>query len=301
MNTKMLNSRFAAKGNLFFSEGKGGLVIVKISNKYADCDISLYGAHILKYEPCGETDLLWMSEKSYYEVGKAIRGGIPLCFPWFGPSVSNPALPQHGFARIINWEVEHVNTLEDSSTQIVLACISDEFTKKLWAFEFSAKLIITVGSRLTVDFQVKNTGKLEFTYTNALHSYFRVSQISGVALSGLHGSTYFDGINGQELITQSVDKLHFVKEENRRYIGHSCECVIEDKGLERKIHVAKQGSNSTVVWNPWAENCKKMEDVHPDGYKTMLCVEAANALTDAVTLKAGETHSLLTEIWSEKI
>ena len=295
-----LNSKFAAKGNIFFKKGGDNLIIAKIENKYSSCEISLYGAQVLSFEPNGEEDVLWMSKKSFFEKGKAIRGGIPVCFPWFGPHKSDSEKPQHGFARLIDWEVDHVINRSDSSTQLILKCSNNEYTSKLWPFEFEAKLIITVSDQLEVALEIRNKGQESFEYTDALHTYFRVSDIEDISISGFKDAQYHNGLLDDSIKIQNEKLLHFHKEENRRYIAHSNECTIFDKNLERNIHISKNGSYTTVVWNPWEETTKKISDMKADGYKTMVCIEAANAYDDFIRLLPGESYTMSTVIKPEK-
>ena len=290
----MLNKLYGGTGNVVFNEGKGGLCSVNIVNQFASSEISLYGAQILSFKPGNGKDLLWMSEKSVFVEGKAIRGGIPVCFPWFGPNDSDTTLPAHGFARIMNWDVESVSDLPDNSTRLILKCESNRFTRKFWPFEFTARIIIIVGKTLDITVQFTNSDIDEFKVTDAFHTYFLVSDISNVTIEGLENHSYYSGFDKDTLLKQTDTLLSITKEENRRYIDHAANCVIYDNGFNRKITVAKRGSKTTVVWNPWIESSKKFADMTPDGYKTMVCVEAVNAYNDFVLLQPGESYTMST-------
>ncbi|HOT13707.1 MAG TPA: D-hexose-6-phosphate mutarotase [Bacteroidales bacterium] len=295
-----LNNKFAPRGNIFFKSGKGGHVYAKIDNRFAACEVSLYGAQVLSFEPHGEPDIIWLSKKSHYDKGKAIRGGIPVCFPWFGPHAEEKTYPQHGFARLIDWQVENVNNNPDGTTYIALYLCQNDFTKTYWPYDFEARVIITVGEQLKVELKVTNTGTEEFSYTDALHTYFHVSNIEDICVEGLMNAKFYNGPGATQLEAQNVEQLTITKEENRRYIGHSGACSFIDNGYNRKITIEKTGSNTTVLWNPWADTIKTMGDMPSDGYKNMLCIEPANAFNDIIALKAGESHTLSTIIGYSK-
>lgn len=286
-----LNQKFGIPGTLVFFDGQGSLPCVRITNSFATCELSLYGAHVFSYKPAGQQDLLWMSETTAYETGKAIRGGIPVCFPWFGPHAEDSTKPQHGFARIMMWDVESALELNDGSTELILTLNSSEETKAFWPFAFEAELTVVVGKKFTISLQIKNTSSEAFTYTDALHSYFNISDLSNIQISGLAGTSYYNGF-GTETTVQQEESLQIVQEENRRYINHTNDCVISDSGFNRKINVSKTGSKVTVVWNPNAATAKNIGDMPDDGYKTFICVEAVNAYTDAVVLEPGKMHVL---------
>jgi glucose-6-phosphate 1-epimerase len=292
--TETIIEGYKGTANVSLGLRNSQLKTIGISNQFADSEISLYGAHVLSFRPKGKDELLWMSENSFFEEGKAIRGGIPICFPWFGPIADNPKLPIHGFARLSNWNLEEIADLNDYSTKIVLGLTSNDFTRNIWPFEFSAKLIVVIGNSLNVSLQYKNTGKTKFTCTDALHTYFKVSDIERIQIEGLKNTSYYQGFSDAKLI-QKEEHLLLANEENRRYIDTTNECTIVDKVLNREIKVAKTGSKVTVVWNPWDASAN-IADFTATGYKTMVCVEAANTYTDIVTLQPGEEFCISTTI-----
>lgn len=294
MNINELNSQFGKENAIRFFEGKGNLPFVEITNQSASAIISLYGAHVLHFTPVGEKDLLWNTEKSFFQNGKAIRGGIPLCFPWFGPHETDNTKAQHGFARLSTWKFETLDLISSESTQITLTLNQSAETLAIWPFFFSAKVIINIAKSLTVSLQVLNTGNTTFTYTDALHSYLNISNINNIKIDGLHYARYFDGFDRTKTIVDSEKHLVINKEENRRYVETTSDCVIYDEGFSRKLRVAKKGSQTTIVWNPWNETAKAMTDMDENDYKTMICIEAANYYSDFVTLEPGQSHSLTT-------
>jgi glucose-6-phosphate 1-epimerase len=297
MTINELNEQFGKTKQIEFSTTTGNLPIVTLSNKYATATVSLYGAQVLSYVPKGEADVLWMSNKSLFQEGKAIRGGIPICFPWFGPNPTDSKKPQHGFARLSTWTVKDVALLPEGTVSITLQLKDSVATKALWDFSFTAEIIVTIDTKLSLTLRCTNNDNKTFDYSDALHSYFNVSDIDNITIDGLKNATYFPaGIDTG--IEQHEQLLAITKEENRRYLNHNNTCVIADKGYKRKITVGKSGSKTTVVWNPGADTTKTMSDMSHDGYKTFICVEAANAFNDLIKLAPGEQFSLTTIIHS---
>jgi glucose-6-phosphate 1-epimerase len=297
MTISTLNEQFGKSKQIEFSTTKGDLPIVTLTNQYATAAVSLYGAQVLSYIPKGEPDVLWMSNKSLFQEGKAIRGGIPICFPWFGPNPSDSKKPQHGFARLSSWAVKTATITAEGTISITLQLKDSAATKALWAFSFTAEIIVTIDTKLTLTLRCTNDDDKPFDYSDALHSYFNVSDIDNITIEGLKNATYFPaGIDTG--IEQHEELLAITKEENRRYLNHTQTCIVADKGYKRKIIVGKSGSKTTVVWNPGADTTKTMSDMSPDGYKTFICVEAANAFNDLIKLSPGEQFNLTTIIQS---
>ena len=296
MDIASLNKKFRIAGKIEFTSGQGGLLVAIITNVFAKASVAIYGAHVLSYRLKGQEEVLWMSSLSTFEEGNPIRGGIPVCFPWFGPHGSDSKKPQHGFARLHMWKVAETANLPGGETQLRLTLRQNPKIKALWQYSFLAEMIITVGASLNVAFRCTNTGMEQFSYTGALHSYFSVSDIANVKIKGLGGSRYYDGMKATVPSIQKEDSFEIQKEENRRYIDTTKDCIIEDSGLLRKIRVGKTGSRVTVVWNPGAEMAKKIADMPDDGYKTMVCVEAANAYDDIAVVQPKESCTLSTSI-----
>lgn len=296
MTVETLNNLHGVAGKVQFTTGKGNLTTIGISGKYASALISLYGAQLLSFKPAGEKEILWMSERSLFENGKAIRGGIPVCFPWFGPHATDQAKPQHGFARLQDWKVLSVKEGAETIT-VRLGLEKSEYSMQLWPHCFNAGIEFIIGKTLEVRLTVTNTGSTAFEYSDALHTYFNISDIAGIDIAGLQHATYYDAFE-MELKTQEEELLHFTTETNRRYVNTVAVCTINDPAYKRKIHVSKTGSKVTVVWNPGEATAKTIGDVEPGGYNNFVCVEPANAYAgiDMITLNPGETHTLGTLI-----
>ena len=295
----MLNEKFGIPGQINFTTGKGNLPIAEITSRDASAVVSLYGAHLLSFQPKEQSDILWMSDLSAFEEGKPIRGGIPVCFPWFGSHESDSQKPVHGFARINQWDVTGTRILSQEEVQLQLTLKDSLGTRLHWPYSFRIDMMIIVGSALKVSLTCTNTGKEVFTYSDALHTYFAVSDIANVRVHGFKKCRYYDGLENGKVKTQTEDLLLVNREESRRYFEFTNDCIIEDLGYSRKIRVKKDGSQVTLVWNPWVENAKKIPDMQDDGYQTMICIEAVNANDDIVTLKPGESHVLTTVLMLE--
>ncbi len=267
---------------------QNGFKYIEVTNKNAHAKIALQGAHLFHYEQKGCKPLLWLSETSFFETGKSIRGGIPVCWPWFGMHKSNTKLPQHGFARDFLWELLEVNEADDSSTELLFGLKSSPESMKLWPHRFELQLHITVSDTLRVSLTTKNRDKTAFEITSALHTYFAVSSIDNVNIKGLDGKRYFDALSG-EYKTQKGG-IRISEEIDRVYQGVDAPLTIDD--IDRKIEIRPEGSSSAVVWNPWIDKCARMSAMKDDAYKTMLCIETANAMEDARTIQPGEEHTL---------
>ena len=289
IDLETLEEKFSIEGELGFAELENDLVYLTVSNKYAEADICLYGAHVTRFRPHKTMDILWMSPDSFFEVGKPIRGGIPVCFPWFGPHKTDAQKPQHGFARLMYWEVLETAATPTGETQIRLQLTSSEETRAYWPFDFVAELDITVGARLTVSLNVTNTSTDPFEYSSALHSYFFLSRIENIGIEGLQGTTYYNQLNpGNEVQEEVVLKISEAL--TRHYLDTEAAVVIADPVFRRRIRVEKTGSRVTTVWNPGKEACATIADLPADAYETFVCVEAVNAFNTPARLAPGQSH-----------
>lgn len=290
-----LDNNFSIEGEVGFSEMDGDLVFITIANKYADAEICLYGAHVTSFTPHNRMDLLWMSPESSFEIGTPIRGGIPVCFPWFGPHKTDTEKPQHGFGRLMYWDVDQTVSLPNGETFVKLKLCSSEETKAFWPHDFCAELSITVGQKLSVSLKVANTSFEPFEYSSALHSYFNLSLIDNIAIEGLQNAKYHSQLEPGDFV-QETPELKIEKAETRHYYETESTCVINDPIFRRRILVEKSGSRNTTVWNPWKEATLKIADIPDDGYQTFVCVETVNAFDGCIQLNPGEEHEMGTVI-----
>jgi glucose-6-phosphate 1-epimerase len=292
---EVLGEKYAIPGQLIFRKGEDGLVYAEITNNYGQARVFLQGAHLTHYQPCGGAAVIWLSSVSCFEVGRSIRGGIPICWPWFGNNSDDPGKPAHGFARTSLWQVAETGEGEDNGTFIRLFLVDDEKTKKLWPYSFRLELTISVGKSLYMTLAAHNTGLHSFKCTGALHSYFRVADVASIEISGLNGCKYLDKVEKFSQ-KQQCGPVRFKGETDRIYLDTVETCEIIDPQMKRKICIEKKGSLATVVWNPGAEKATIMTDMQDDAYRQMVCVETANAATDTITILPGKSHILQAEI-----
>jgi glucose-6-phosphate 1-epimerase len=267
------------------------MTVLPIHNAACTAEIHLNGAHITSWHPRGAGEVLWLSERAVFAPGVPIRGGIPLCWPWFGPHPSDPLAKAHGFARTREWTLDQINEAVDE-THVRLVLRSDDETRALWPHEFELLLDAVFGVTLDVALTTRNIGAAPFTITEALHTYLGVSDVRSVAVDGLAGARYADKVVGCDDV-QSESLLRFSGETDRVYATAN-DCVVINGA--RRVRITKRGSGSTVVWNPWIEKAARMADFGDDEWTSMLCVEAANALDAAVTVAPGALHTIATTI-----
>ncbi|MGD9787426.1 MAG: D-hexose-6-phosphate mutarotase [Sulfuricellaceae bacterium] len=294
LDLDMLNSRHALAGALRFTRADNGPTLAEIANPLGSASIALEGGQILTWAPKDQEAVVWLSPQAKYTAGKSLRGGIPVCWPWFGPHATESAFPAHGFARNKPWDVASSEQLTDGATRLTLKLQQDQETAAWWPHRAELTLTVTVGAVLRIELATRNLGNQPLTLSEALHTYFHVSDIGAVSVNGLEGCAFLDKVDGGARKTQD-GAVTIVGEVDRVYLGTTATAVIHDPGLKRRIRIAKSGSRSTVVWNPWAEKGAKFGDMGDDGYRRMLCVETANALDDAVTVAPGDTHVLMAE------
>jgi len=286
-----LNSKFGIDGNLAFDAGAGGLPRAVIKNSLSSAEIYLHGAHVTAFCPRGGKPVLWMSDIAEFRREKAIRGGIPVVWPWFGPHPSDGSLPQHGFARVSDWSVFETRALPNGGTEIGLRMRDDEITRALWPHPFQLELRAVVGTDLRVELRARNTGTDSIDIGGALHSYFLVGDSGGISIDGLDGRYYMDQLDEHNIKT-TTGTVSISGELDRIYVDTDDQCVIDDPSMGRWIRVAKTGSRTTVIWNPWIEKSRRMADFPDDGYRSMVCIEAANATGDIYRIPPGGEHTL---------
>jgi glucose-6-phosphate 1-epimerase len=292
MNPETVLQRFAIPNALRFEEGPGGLTRAVISTPAADAEIYLHGAHLTHWKPHGAEPVLFLSSKSFYEPGKAIRGGVPVIFPWFGPRADGKAGPMHGFARTMEWAVEETALDKDGAVEIALVLEPDEVTRSFGYDAFHLRFRMKVGRTLIMKLEARNDGAEPLVFQEALHTYFAIGDVYRVRVSGLEGAVYIDKTGGFQRKRQGSDPIRITKETDRVYVNTTSTCVIGDPAIGRRIMVEKSGSEATVVWNPWDEKIKTFADMAPEDWKHMICVETANAGDHSIHLAPGASHTL---------
>lgn len=299
-------------------EGKGGLPLIKIQNKHASATISLQGAHLLiSWQPENEKQsVIWLSEAASFAPGKAIRGGIPVCWPWFGAHASHVDYPAHGFARTSLWQIVSATPLDTGETQITFKLDLtttnnsnlDNTINTMWPQPTAVEYRLTIGRSLILELTTTNHSDQAITLGQALHTYFAVDDIAQTTVEGLDGKAFLDKPQNFARKTQT-GPVTFSAEVDRIYLDTPDSVVINDS--KRKITISKQGSRSTVVWNPWKPDSrdggggiasgtaiewpKKIDDLGRDAYQKMVCVESANAAEEVVSIQPGDSHTLHVE------
>lgn len=277
------------------------LDVVTHASANGSLEVALQGAHVFDWRPAGSAHpVLFLSPRSLFRRGKAIRGGVPVCFPWFGPKAGDPAAPQHGFARTSAWQLVAAEATGEGTARVALDFSDDATTRTAWPHAFAARLEIHAGARLALALTVRNTGADRFTFGAALHTYLAVSDVRAIRLRGLEGARVLDKVGGHMIERrEGGDPISFSGETDRVYLDTAASCTIDDPGWNRRIHVSKTGSRSTVVWNPWTEKARALADLGEDAWPGFLCVETCNAADDVVTLAPGASHTLGAEIQVE--
>lgn len=286
-----LNAKFAIPGQLLFKTKANGQVAVEISNKQATAEIMLQGAHLISWVPGNHKDVIWLSKQASFAQGKSVRGGIPVCWPWFGPHESSPSFPAHGYARTVPWNVVETASLKDGATLIRFAIESNAATRELWPHPCNLEMCMRIGTELKIDLTTENTGDKPFVIGQALHTYFAVGDVREISIQGLESCDYLDKVDNFKRKTQN-GAVRIDQEVDRIYLQSVDDCLIDDASMQRRIRISKTGSASTVVWNPWLETASKMGDLGENGYLDMVCVESSNAADDVVEIAPAGSHCL---------
>lgn len=297
MSIEDLNRSFAITGIATVVRGENGLPKIHISTPEAEAEIYLYGAQITSWKPAHSQEALFLSKQSHFAPGKAIRGGVPVCFPWFRSKAGNPSAPSHGTVRTKSWQIEAIEQTADG-VEVRLFITSDEASRQYFAGEFHVKHCITVGKKLRLQLTITNTGTESFRFEEAQHTYYHVGDAERVTVSGLDGAHYLDNTDGNAEKIQAGD-IAFSKSTDNAYQGTVNALAIHDPALNRTIMVRKNNSLTTVVWNPWSTGAATLPDLGNDEWRHFVCVEAGNILANSVELQPGTGQTLTTEVTIE--
>lgn len=278
-------------------EGPGGLLFADIANDFATATVCLQGAHLTHWQPRSQTKpVIFMAAAAQYAPGKSLRGGIPLCWPWFGPHDTDPSQPGHGFARSVLWQTQGLVQRDDGASQLRLCLTDDDASRARWPHSFRLEYEIIVGETLELALVTTNTGLAPFVVGEALHTYFNVGDIDSAQVVGLDGVTFTDKVTGGQR-RQQAGAITFGEEVDRVFVDTESPCTLVDSSLRRRIHIAKTGSHSTVVWNPGYDRASRFADLgvapaSSGSWRQMVCVESANALENQVTIAPAESHRI---------
>ena len=289
-----LNKRIELPAGVCIVEGNGGLPKVEIRTPIVEADIYLYGAQVTSWKPSDSREVLFVSEKSYWEEGRAIRGGIPVCFPWFRAKADDPKAPAHGFVRTKEWQVASIAE-QDGEVCAHFFTMSDETTRQWWPFDFRLDYRITVGTCLSLELTMQDRGQSALRFEEALHTYFSVGDVEKVIVNGLDGASFLDN-RDRNVQKKQLGGLRIGAQTDDAFLEVLGPVEIVDEILQRTLTTEKQGSASTIVWNPWGDGAASMVDLGVEEWRSMLCVEGGNILGAAVALEPQQAHSMRVKI-----
>ncbi len=296
MDASGLTKKFGVPEQIEFETSHEGLVIVHVENVLSKAKLCLQGAQLLSWIKKdtikNSPDVIWLSRGATLTKGQSIRGGIPICWPWFGSHLTNQRFPSHGYARTQLWELNKIEKISDEKTFLSMHLNQDKVLEEYRLNGAELELKITIGEKLEMDLVSKNTGREMITLGGAFHTYFNISDISNIRIEGLENKNYIDTLDAWQNKKQK-ESIKIECEIDRIYQDEPAnDNVIVDKGFDRKIRIKKQGSHSSVVWNPWIEKSTRLGDMGIDGYRKMICVETCNAAEDVISIEAGCEHRL---------
>ena len=273
-------------------DGPGGLPFLLVETERCRARLTPYGAHVCEWTPAGQTSsALFLSPRALFAAGAAIRGGVPICFPWFAAHASDPAKPAHGFARTRLWKTGDVTRDPSGDVRITFHLAADADTRALWDSDFAASLTVTLGTALSMTFEVENTGATDLTCEVALHTYLTVGDVEQTRVHGLERTRFLDKVDGMRDKITGDEPVTFTGEVDRIYVDTTTTCTIEDQRLARRIRIEKSGSPTTVVWNPGPEKGPAVRDLG-DSWRNFVCVETAACRPHALTLTPGARHKM---------
>ncbi len=304
MDLQTISAQFTIPGVLAFSQTEQGLIRANITTPACTAEIYLQGAHLTQWQPKGEQPVLFLSDQSFFTPGKAIRGGIPVVFPWFGARTATPDDPRtdgpsHGFARISDWTLAFA-ALAGDDLHLTLTLGPSDTTRSLGYNNFALVYEITLGAELRLKLTVNNQSSKPLHFEEALHTYFYVGDSQQISIIGLSDTEYLDKTDNFKRKHQTDPLLHLTGETDRPYLDTITPVNIDDPVLRRRITVDKAGSETTVVWNPWTALTATLPDMSPDCWLTMVCIETANVATNAITLASGEHHTMEAHIFVQQ-
>jgi glucose-6-phosphate 1-epimerase len=285
-----LDRRFGIPGVAAVVAGNGGLAKVVATTPSAHGEMYLHGGHVTSWIRAGASEVLYVSPHSLWQDGRAIRGGVPVCFPWFGDKADNPAAPAHGFVRTKAWELESITT-NGADVSVSRFTSSGEDTRAWWPYDFGLVCRATFGTQLKLELIVSNTGAASFVIEEALHAYFRVGDVETAALDGLDATEFIDKTDHRKCKTHH-GKLLFTAETDSVFLDTQRPIHLIDTAQQRRVGLTKQNSLTTVVWNPWEEKSRGMSDLGDGEWRNFVCVEASNVGECGVHLAPGQEHAM---------
>ncbi|MHA3886377.1 D-hexose-6-phosphate mutarotase [Stutzerimonas degradans] len=284
------------------------LVCWRIRRGDAELLVAEQGAQVLSYRQGDAAPLIWLSEQAEFKQGQSVRGGVPICWPWFGDLARNPPAvqaayhseqpaPFHGLVRALPWQLAE-QRCEGDVALLEFRCTQAQAQLPGWPHAVELTLQIRLADRLRLTLTSHNRGDRPVAISQALHSYFAVSDIRQVEVEGLDGRPYVETLADWETRRQQGN-LRFSGETDRIYLDLPASLSVIDHGWNRRILLASSGSSSAVLWNPWIDKAQRLSSFANDAWQRMLCIETANVLGDAFELQPGEQHAMSVEIHSQ--
>ncbi len=299
MDIAQLNEHFGLPGVLAFNATASGLIKAEITTPQASATVYLQGAHLTAWQPAGQQPVIFTSRKTDLAPGKAIRGGVPVCFPWFAARHDGKTGPSHGFGRIQDWTLAFA-ALAGDDLHLTFTLGPTEMSRSLGFDHFRLAYQLIIGRTLTMQLTVANDGASPLVFEEALHTYYKVADVHEITVTGLEGVTYLDK-NDLLQAKKQDGAISITGPTDRVYLNTASACVIHDTVCKRRIHVAKTNSNTTVVWNPWESGAKKLADMDPTEWHEFVAVETVNAADDTITLAPGASHTMQAHISVEGV
>jgi glucose-6-phosphate 1-epimerase len=285
-----LNSRLGIADRARVLTDEAGIPKVLVTTPQCNGEMHLHGAQVTSWKPAGAEEVIFLSRQARWEEGKAIRGGIPICFPWFRAKADDSHAPAHGVVRTKIWTLESIAQNADGIT-VSMCTQSDPDSRRWWPADFRLLYRVTFGSELKLELTVSNTGAKSFHFEEALHTYYRVGDVRKVRIRGLDGVTYLDNTDSNKKKKQNGDVV-ISSPTDYAYMNTQNPLQLLDPVLNRSIHITKQNSDATVIWNPWAEGARALSDLGDDEWQHMVCVEGSNILENAVDLAPATDHKI---------
>jgi len=297
-NATELDRRFGIPALARVFEGNGGMPQVQVTGAFGEGEIYLHGAHVTSWKPARNDEVLFLSSKSRWQEGEAIRGGIPICFPWFRGKADDPHAPAHGFVRTKAWRLESIAEHE-TGVSVSMITESDDETRRWWPAEFRLVHRVTFGSELKLELVCTNTGTKPLRFEEALHTYNRVADVHKARLLGLENVRFFDNTESNKEKTQ-LGEVALASQTDNAFLDTPNAVDLLDPKMRRRLRLKKSNSLTTVVWNPWREAAAAMKDMGDGEWTEFLCVEASNILGAAIDLEPGAEHKMTAVLSVEK-
>jgi len=284
--TTDINSISLSNSTVLYKSTAPGLPLLVIDSPLCNAVLSPYGAQLLEFKSKDKAPLLWLSPKAVFEQGVPIRGGIPLCAPWFGPHPTDSQKPNHGFVRNNDWIVKNIEEFSNGEVKLDFLFDTQDTEAETYDYCFQIKLSMTLGNSVTLALTVVNLGGDEMPFSWAFHTYFAINHLDATRVTGLTGEEYLDQTKALSPCTQ-VNDITFTNEVDRVYqgIGEEQSILCDREGVTI-ADIKGSSCPSAIVWNPDSELAAKMKDIGANGHLQFICVERGAVFDDIWRVKS---------------